>query len=651
MQDLELAERRFREALALQQNHPDACHLTAVALIQGNKDLDEAERLIRVALKEKPDEPVFHNSLGTVLWQKGDIVKARTHFEKAIALRPDYIDALYNSGNAHRELKEYNKALEAYRTTITLDPSYINAYNDLGLVYQYLGKFEEAVEQFMLALELDPVRSDIYLNLANAYQSLGEYDDACLAIQNSLAIAPENSKAYNNLGTVYYAQENYTDAEEVFRQALALDSNSVQAVYNLGLVRHEQGEFEEAARMFDQALSHIQQWPSALVNKANALYKLCRFAEAITAYEKAIELYPGYVAAHLNLASTYRRMCLLDEAAVCFDRAIALCPDSASAHFGKSLVLLKAGRMREGWRHYEWRFEVTGNHFNPHPDLYHPEWKGQPIDDRTLMVIGEQGLGDIIHFVRYLRFLRGKCRRIVLACAPSLISLLEGLEEIDEFVDRSRPWSVSCDYYIHLLSLPRIFDTSPENIPCDVPYLFADENKTAYWRNRLSTDQFNVGLVWGGNPEQAENEYRSCPLSVLERLGDIDGVRYYSLQKGAGAEQLKTEGNALNITDFTDELDDFSDTAALVKALDLVITVDTSVAHLAGAVNAPVWTMLWFAHCWRYLQNRIDSPWYPSMRLFRQPSIGDWPSVVDEVATELIKLVARQKKSDVPGLA
>lgn len=645
MQDPDRAQRHFRAALTLQHNHPDACHLLAVTLMQAGKDLDEAESLIRVALAEKPDEPVYYNSLGTVLWQKGDIAGAGTYFNKAISLRPGYVDALYNSGNAYRELKEYDKAVVAYQNAIGVEPTYIRAYNDLGLVYQFMERFQDAIEQFMTALELDPVWSDVYLNLANAYQSLGEFDDARMAVQNSLAIDPDNSKAYNNLGTISYQQEDYEEAEEALRQALALDPDSAQAVYNLGLVLHELEEFDQAIEMFDKALAHIQEWPSALVNKANALYRLCRFPEAIEAYEKAIQLAPGYAAAHLNLASTYRRMCVLDKAVECFDRAIALRPDNAAAHFGKSLVLLKAGDMRAGWRHYEWRFEVSGNHFNPHPDLHHPEWKGQPIEDKTLMVIGEQGLGDIIHFVRYMRLLKGKCRKIVFSCSPSLIPLLSGMKEIDEFVDRTQPWHVTCDYYIHLLSLPRVFNTSVETIPGDVPYVFAEPGKTKSWRRRMQKDQFNVGLVWSGNPDQAENDHRSCPLQELELLGDVTGVCYYSLQKGAGADQLKSPGVSLDIIDHTEELEDFSDTAALVQALDLVITIDTSVAHLAGALNAPVWTMLWFAHCWRYLHGRTDTPWYPSMRLFHQPAIGDWSSVVAEVRSALSELVEARART------
>jgi hypothetical protein len=218
--------------------------------------------------------------------------------------------------------------------------------------------------------------------------------------------------------------------------------------------------------------------------------------------------------------------------------------------------------------------------------------------------------------------------------------LLEGFDGIDELVDRTRPWQIQCDFHVHLLSLPHVFGTTLDTIPGSVPYLFADDKVVQSWRARLDQTTVNVGLAWCGNPDQAENAYRSCPLSSLEPLWGVGGVTYYSLQKGAGAEELGKLPVPAPIVDYTDELTDFADTAALIRALDLVITVDTSVAHLAGALNAPVWTMLWFAHCWRYLQTREDSPWYPSMRLFRQPTIGDWPGVVARVRRELEGLVA-----------
>ena len=311
-------------------------------------------------------------------------------------------------------------------------------------------------------------------------------------------------------------------------------------------------------------------------------------------------------------------------------------------------MIEKSGNFTAGWRHYEWRFEVTDKHFIKQPDLRCIEWQGEDIAESTLTVIGEQGFGDIIHFSRYIPDLRNRCRSITFCCPPALTKIFKDLPGIDHFQDRDKPWRLQTDYHVHLLSLPRIFNTTIDSIPSQVPYVSADPVAVEAWRDRLKPETMNIGLVWGGNPDQAENIDRSCPIENLLPLTKIPGTTFYSLQKGESKDQLlELDSSQHGIIDYTDELDDFADTAALVKALDLVITVDTSVAHLVGALNHPVWTLLWFAHCWRYLQKREDSPWYPSMRLFRQSSIGNWPSVVDQVSEALFVMLKEKTGTNV----
>lgn len=646
LEDVSRAEGLFQQALKIDPAYPDANHLLGILYLQYLKAADEAETYITRAQASRPQEPVFLNSLGTVYWFQGELYKAMAVFEKALELKPDYIDAIYNLGNTQRDLKTYGWAQYNYQKVIELDPEYINAYNDLGITLQHLGRIPEAVEKFNLALELDPVRPDIYLNLANAYMDLDEADGAFLSIKNALAIDPNNARAYNNLGSAYYSEIDYEQAITAYRQALQLEPASFEALFNLGLVLFKNEQYQEALRVHDQALVINKEWPPLLVNRANTLYKLERFEEAIAANQEALAMMPDYMPACISMGGIYRRMGELKHAVSWYDRVINTEPDNADAHFAKSLALLKSGAFTAGWRHYEWRFEVTKTHFIKLPNLRSIEWQGESIADASLTVIGEQGLGDILHFARYIPELRKHCRRIIFCCPPSLKRLFRDLTGIDQFQDRDKPWQLETEYHVHLLSVPKVLNTTLETIPSQVPYVSADPDEVTSWKSRLNPETLNIGIVWGGNPEQIEDIDRSCPLSEFLPLTEIPGTTFYSLQKGEAREQLlQLPKSQHTIIDYTDELEDFADTAALVKALDLVISIDTSVAHLAGALNHPVWTILWFAHCWRYLQKIEDSPWYPSMRLFRQPAIGDWSSVIQRVAEALVlKSTERSRK-------
>ncbi|GMR05680.1 MAG: tetratricopeptide repeat protein [Gammaproteobacteria bacterium] len=646
LEDAQRAEALFLQALSIDPECPDANHLLGILYLQFHNSPDTAEYYISRAQANRPQEPVFLNSLGTVYWHQGELDKAKEVFEKTVELKPDYVDAIYNLGNAQRDLKAYSRAIYNYRKVIELDPEYINAYNDLGITLLCEGKIHAAVEQYNLALEQDPMRADIYLNLANAYMELGETEGAFLSIQNALAIDPNNARAYNNLGSVYYGQENYPEAITAYRHAAQLDTGSLEVFFNLGLALFKNKEYDESLRVHDQAFQIKREWPPLLVNRANTLYKLERFEEAISGYQAALKILPDYKPAFISMAATYRRMGELKQAVYWFDRVICSEPDNPSAHFGKSLALLKSGEFAAGWRHYEWRFEVTDKHFIKLPNLNCIEWHGEQISGASLTVIGEQGYGDIIHFARYIPELKKRCRSITFCCAPSLTRLFKDLPGIDHFVDREQTWTLKTDYHVYLLSLPNIFNTILETIPSQVPYVSADPVAVESWKARLNSETMNIGIVWGGNPDQIENIDRSCPVEVLLPLTEIPGTTFYCLQMGESRDQLLDLSlSEHRIVDYTEELEDFADTAALVKALDLVITIDTSVAHLAGALNHPVWTILWFAHCWRYLQKREDSPWYPSMRLFRQPSIGDWQSVIQQVSDALrIKVKERSEK-------
>jgi hypothetical protein len=326
------------------------------------------------------------------------------------------------------------------------------------------------------------------------------------------------------------------------------------------------------------------------------------------------------------------------EALTALDLAVKSNAEDPNWRYSRSLCLLKLGRLEEGFFEYRWRLRVP-DHARSLPSLPFPEWAGEDLTGKSILVLTEQGFGDCLHFIRYVRFLIGKADKVTVQTYPSLVKLFTSIPGLEV---RSTLEEERYDYQIPLLTVPDLVGTTLETIPADTPYLFASKQKVADWDERVGADpSTKVGLVWAGAPRRhspaanAIDRRRSLGLAQLGPLTAVPNVRFFSLQKGGPAAETSAAPPGLDLIDFTSELDDFEDTAALIQALDLVITVDTSVAHLAGALGKPVWILSRFDGCWRWLEDRDDSPWYPSARLFHQKQEGDWDEVVARVAAEL----------------
>jgi hypothetical protein len=400
----------------------------------------------------------------------------------------------------------------------------------------------------------------------------------------------------------------------------------------------------DALASCDQAIALHARYADAWSNRANALSDMNRPQDAQASYQRALELAPAFVDAWNNLGLTLVDMKLHDEALQSYERALALDADWAEAHWNYALCLLQMGRLEQGWREYEWRWQRHRIKASQR-SFAQPLWLGEfPLEGKSILLHAEQGLGDTLQFCRYAPLVAAMGARVVLEVPKELMRLLATLGGVAELVEQGQPLP-AFDCHAPLLSLPLAFGTDLASIPTVTPYVSADNADAQRWAQRLASDgapAMKVGLVWaGGNrPHVAElrktDARRSVTLETLRPILDVQHVRFYSLQKGPAAQQLR-ESQALceRIIDYTDELDDFADTAALVENLDLVITVDTAVAHLAGAMNKPVWVMNRFDTCWRWLLDRTDSPWYPGVRLFRQPALGDWESVVNELRDAL----------------
>lgn len=441
------------------------------------------------------------------------------------------------------------------------------------------------------------------------------------------------------LAVMYHNDRNFHDAELLYRSILERDPLHADAWHLSGLIAYQIGEYHDA---LDDIQRAIELHPHALFYSNLAMVYDKMGEEEISAenFMKALEMDPIFEKAslaHYNLGIFYADRGMLSEALRHYDRAVALDGNFFDARWNRSLLLLLLGRFEEGWKEYESRFKkekpIDSRIFGK------PRWDGLLLNGKRILVVSEQGFGDTLHFIRYLFFLKEKGVYVILECKKELRRLLEGFEGIDKIVEKPERGipSVEFDYYIHLMSLPRLFLTDLENIPHDIPYLRADLGLVEKFSNYFDTNHFKIGIVWAGNPEQINDIRRSMTFEKLKVLKERGGIQLFSLQKGEASRQLQDP----EIMDLSGIIRNFADTAALVEHLDLVISVDTSVAHLAGAMGKPTWVLLSAVADWRWLLDREDSPWYPTMRLFRQKKLGDWGSLLGEVRRELEKALKR----------
>jgi tetratricopeptide (TPR) repeat protein len=486
-----------------------------------------------------------------------------------------------------------DEAAAAYRRVLALAPDAAAAFNNLGNLLAETSRPAEALAAILRATRLFPDQAQPHANLGAVLVSLDQPDEAAAACRRALVLAPANHETANNLGNALVELNRLDAAAEQFRRAIRLKPDFAEACLNFsGLVIDGGGATEGAS--------------------------LCR---------RAVVVDPGGTDGHNNLANALSIGGRLAEAEAAFRRALTADPANAQAHYNLASVLLKRGRLIEGWAEYEWRLVTeaalaTGERFD------RPTWDGGPLDGRTILLWAEQGHGDVIQFCRYAPLVAARGGRVVLRVYPPLVRLLSSLDHVAEVVAVDAPLP-PFDCQISLMSLPHRFATDLDSIPAGAPYLRANPVAVAMWRNRLaSLPGRKVGVVWAGDPRPRQrgahllDRRRSLPLSAFAGLAEIAGVRLVSLQKGAPADQARPP--PFPLFDATGELADFADTAALVDALDIVVTVDTAIAHLAGALGKSVWILSRFDGCWRWLDGRDDSPWYRTARLFRQDAPGDW---------------------------
>jgi tetratricopeptide (TPR) repeat protein len=442
------------------------------------------------------------------------------------------------------------------------------------------------------------------------------------------------------LGLMYYQGGDLQNAKSIFEETLKAQPNNFDALYYLAIVNYQMEDYDETILNIKKALNRNPVNAEANNLFGNVLMVKGEVKEAIISYQKAIEINPYFADAYNNLGMTYMYSTQLDEAIKYFQKAIEINPNFAEAHVNMSFILLLSGKLEQGWKEYEWRWGLEDS-FNDLSYSYIPVWDGFDVRERTVLIHAEQGFGDSIQFIRYIPMVATRGANIILDCPKELMSLFKNIEDVTQLILKTDYDDIDIDVDVRcpILSLPYIFGTTLDTIPSNVPYLRADLNLIRKWREKISKDNSNatkIGLIWAGSTSKKKLR-RSYSLSLFSPLLEIENVTFYSLQKGEASKQAKDIPYSMRLIDYTEDINDFSDTAAIIESLDLVISIDTAVAHLTGALGKPVWTLLPFSPDWRWMLNRDDSPWYPTMRLFRQPSQGDWETVIEKVKDELQK--------------
>ncbi|NKJ47579.1 hypothetical protein CIC12_12660 [Burkholderia sp. SG-MS1] len=581
-----------------------------------------------------------------------------------------HVTALIDAALAAHQAGQLDAADALYRQTLTLDPSHAKGLHYFGVLHHQRGQHDTAARLMSRALKLDRRDAACWSNRGLVAAALGHLDEATICYDQALQLQPGFADARNNLGVALQAQGALNEALEQYRLALASNPAMIDAHLNLGTVLSKLGRFDEALASYRDVLALDSNMAEAHFNAGNAYHAQGRHDAALASFERALALRPDYVEAHVNLGSLigrlgdyagaeahYRRavalrpnpthlVCLGGSLAAqgplkedgeeegLYRQALALDPHYADAHQNLAWLLLKRGDYRQGWAEFALRWRKRDYDAIAVPGV--AEWRGEPLDGRRLLVAGEQGFGDHFQFLRFARVLQQRGATVDLCVREPLLPLVERIPGVNRAFS-GKP-DAEYDFWVPMMSVPSCLGTGIDTVPAQLPYLFADKAKLKAWRQRLGPAnklKRKVGLVWAGSPTFGNDRYRSMTLAELSALSGLKNIVWYPLQKGAAHAQLADAPPVFRARDFTADLTSFDETAALIMLLDLVIAVDTGVAHLAAALGKPVWLLLPANADWRWLQARNDTPWYPGMRLFRQKTMGDWEAVVAEVAQAL----------------
>jgi len=601
------AERIYDIILAANPHHCDALHLRGVLRYQQGQAA-EGLRLVAAALRGQPRSADVLSSYGVILDALKRHDEALASFDKVLAMRGNDAGAHYNRGNALKGLGRFAEALASYDRALALAPGLVDAHYNRGNVLRSLGRFEEAVSSYEAALAAAPDRAEILTNCGVALLELDRCEEALARFEKARARDPENIFILTNRGNAF-----------------------------LRLKRHA-----EALASYDRVLALSPDHAEALTGRGTALAILGRTDEALASFDHALRIEPRAVAAHVNRGNIFMASAQMQEALASYSRATELDPEHADANFNAALARLCLGDFRDGWRQYEYRLKKK--EFAPlRQAMLQPLWRGEEdLRGKTILLMAEQGLGDAIQFVRYAPLVAARGAKVLLGVQRPLVDLLATVPGVTGVFGENEPLP-EFDLHCPLLSLPLAFETELATIPANVPYIRAYEERIAKWRGRVPDGgRLRAGICWAGTSAHSNNRRRSIPLQSFAAVLSVAGIDFVSLQRDVD-ETDAAMLRALGVLQLGQEFEDFADTAAVVAMLDLVIAVDTSVAHLAGAMGKAVGVFIPFSPDFRWMLDRTDTPWYPTMRLFRQGAIGDWSGPLERLRRELAGVAGRPR--------
>jgi tetratricopeptide (TPR) repeat protein len=609
------AEKILLQITASDPKNFNANHMLGIVSTELNK-FEQAEKFFKTSLAINATNLSVYKNYGFFLTKAKQFDRAIEQFDIALRLSPNFALAYSDRGNALEKLDKLDEAIADYNRAITLDPGIFGFYNNRGGAFLRKNRHSEALSDFKRAIELNPNFADAHCGYGNVLVDLKLYEEALAAYQNALSLEPDLENAWLGRGNALVGLQRYDDALTSYETALSLKPDLEQA----------------------------------LVGRGHALLGLKRYDDALATYDQALSLKPDLENAWLGRGNVFRDLKRFDDAFAAYGKAVALEPDFAQAHYNEGFLRLSLGQMELGWRKCEYRWETQQFRDNKR-NFSQPLWLGDnDINGKTILLHAEQGLGDTVLACRYITNVAALGAKVILEVQSTLKSLLMGLDGVSMLIGRGDAiphFDVQCP----LMSLPLAFAATIETIPSTVPYITVPKDAVKKWRAKLSAQKLKVGIAWAGNPDFGGDRDRSILLKNILPVTRIDGIEFFSLQKDLreGDEEVLNANPGIVRVD--DEINDFRDTAAIMMGLDLVISSDTSVVNLAGALGRPVWVLLSSMPDWRWLLDRNDSPWYPTARLFRQVNAGDWTTVLDDVCAAL-KQFARSdvKAADVQVL-
>jgi tetratricopeptide (TPR) repeat protein len=584
-----------------------------------------------------------------MLHNQGQLARAQTLYEEILALQPRHFDALHLLGVIAAVTGNPRKAVDLIGRAIDIVPNDGVAHNNRGLALQELGLCEAALASFDRAASLKPGYADPHYNRGNLFRDRKQWELALTSYDRAIALRSGYAEAHCNRGIALAELERLEEALASYDRAIDIKGNYAEAHYNRGNLLCTLRRWEAALASYNRAIAVRRDYAEAHSNRAFALRELGRLDEALASSTEAVAQTPAFAAAHSNRASVLLAMNRVDEALSSYETAISLDPGTASTYVNRGMARLLAGNFEQGWADYEWRWKDTSSWIVQEKRAFsQPLWVGDvALAGRSILLHSEQGYGDTIQFCRYAKLVADLGARVILEVPEPLADLLRELAGVSQVIVRGAPLP-PFDYYCPFLSLPLAMRTKTSNIPATVPYLKVHESRRRLWQERLGEHRgLRVGLVWSGGFRQDRPELwsgdgrRNVPLASLAAVMH-SGMHYFSLQKGQPAEselaEFSRHWDGPVIEDLTQDIGDFADTAAFIEQLDLLISVDTATAHLAGALGKPVWILNRFDTCWRWFLGRSDSPWYPTAWLYRQEKPGDWDGVLQRVRRDLSEL-------------